>query len=70
MTAGAPSRRSRGAAAMGLGVGGSTKVKPVGDWLGDGLEPWQEPSPHQVNPVGDAPGKPSGTATGSRRTAP
>lgn len=33
-------------------------VKPVGDWLGDDHEPWQEPSPHQVKPLGDAPGKP------------
>ncbi|MGW7049620.1 hypothetical protein ACWGDT_44630 [Streptomyces avermitilis] len=36
------------------------KVKPVGDWLGDDHEPWQEPSPHQVKPLGDAPGKPVG----------
>lgn len=35
-------------------------VKPVGDWLGDDTEPWQEPSPHQVKPLGDAPGKPVG----------
>ncbi|MFD1656755.1 hypothetical protein ACFSL4_00520 [Streptomyces caeni] len=34
------------------------QVKPVGDWLGDDHEPWQEPSPHQVKPLGDAPGKP------------
>ncbi|MBV7694574.1 hypothetical protein [Streptomyces sp. TRM70350] len=33
-------------------------VKPVGDWLGDDHEPWQEPAPHQVKPLGDAPGKP------------
>ncbi|MFD4547969.1 hypothetical protein [Streptomyces sp. NPDC058466] len=33
-------------------------VQPVGDWLGDDLEPWQQPSPHQVKPLGDAPGKP------------
>ncbi|MFI9155772.1 hypothetical protein [Streptomyces sp. NPDC053367] len=33
-------------------------VKPVGDWLGDDHEPWQPPSPHQVKPLGDAPGKP------------
>ncbi|GAA3836177.1 hypothetical protein ACFS5L_04895 [Streptomyces phyllanthi] len=32
-------------------------VQPVGDWLGDDHEPWQEPSPHQVKPLGDAPGK-------------
>ncbi|MEU8790401.1 hypothetical protein [Streptomyces sp. NPDC048643] len=35
-------------------------VKPVGDWLGDDHEPWQPPSPHQVKPLGDAPGKPVG----------
>lgn len=35
-------------------------VKPVGDWLGDDHEPWQQPSPHQVKPLGDAPGKPVG----------
>ncbi|MER6351724.1 hypothetical protein ABT186_07695 [Streptomyces sp. NPDC001634] len=34
------------------------QVKPVGDWLGDDHEPWQQPSPHQVKPLGDAPGKP------------
>ncbi|MFF9282791.1 hypothetical protein [Streptomyces griseosporeus] len=33
-------------------------VKPVGDWLGDDHEPWQPPAPHQVKPLGDAPGKP------------
>ncbi|MET9372163.1 hypothetical protein ABZY00_30520 [Streptomyces griseoflavus] len=33
-------------------------VKPVGDWLGDDHEPWQDPSPHQVKPLGDAPGAP------------
>ncbi|MCT9078215.1 hypothetical protein [Streptomyces fulvoviolaceus] len=33
-------------------------VKPVGDWLGDDHEPWQEPAPYQVEPLGDAPGKP------------
>lgn len=33
-------------------------VKPVGDWLGDDHEPWQEPSPPQVQPLKDAPGKP------------
>ncbi|WP_432138197.1 MULTISPECIES: hypothetical protein [unclassified Streptomyces] len=33
-------------------------VKPVGDWLGDDLEAWQPPSPGQVKPLGDAPGKP------------
>jgi len=33
-------------------------VKPVGDWLGDDHEPWQDPAPHQVTPLKDAPGKP------------
>lgn len=33
-------------------------VQPVGDWLGDDHEPWQDPSSHQVKPLGDAPGKP------------
>ncbi|GAA3037826.1 hypothetical protein [Streptomyces glomeratus] len=33
-------------------------VKPAGDWLGDDHEPWQQPSPHQVKPLGDAPGHP------------
>ncbi|MGW2235064.1 hypothetical protein [Streptomyces sp. NPDC001759] len=33
-------------------------VKPVGDWLGDDHEPWQAPTPHQVKPLKDAPGKP------------
>ncbi|WP_171114887.1 MULTISPECIES: hypothetical protein [Streptomyces] len=33
-------------------------VKPVGDWLGDDHEPWQEPAPHQVQPLKDAPGMP------------
>ncbi|MFE9020933.1 hypothetical protein ACFYNL_20535 [Streptomyces sp. NPDC007808] len=33
-------------------------VKPVGDWLGDDHEPWHAPSPGQVTPLGDAPGKP------------
>jgi hypothetical protein len=33
-------------------------VKPVGDWLGDDHEPWQQPSPGQVTPLKDAPGKP------------
>ncbi|WP_210569874.1 hypothetical protein [Streptomyces sp. GESEQ-4] len=32
-------------------------VKPVGDWIGDDHEPWQEPSPGQVKPLKDAPGK-------------
>jgi hypothetical protein len=34
------------------------EVKPVGDWLGDDHTPWQPPSPQQVEPLGDAPGKP------------
>ncbi|GAA2935551.1 hypothetical protein [Streptomyces enissocaesilis] len=33
-------------------------VKPVGEWLGEDHTPWQQPSPHQVKPLGDAPGKP------------
>ena len=33
-------------------------VKPVGDWIGDDHEPWQEPAPQQVKPLKDAPGKP------------
>ncbi|MBT2416784.1 hypothetical protein J7F01_09705 [Streptomyces sp. ISL-22] len=33
-------------------------VQPVGDWLGDDHEPWQAPSPGQVKPLKDAPGKP------------
>lgn len=33
-------------------------VKPVGEWLGDDLDPWQAPAPGQVQPLGDAPGKP------------
>ncbi|MET9731081.1 hypothetical protein ABZZ79_10580 [Streptomyces sp. NPDC006458] len=32
-------------------------VKPVGDWLGEDHEPWQPPAPHQVKPLGDAPGQ-------------
>ncbi|MGW3651396.1 hypothetical protein [Streptomyces sp. NPDC000878] len=28
-----------------------TAVQPVGDWLGDDHEPWQEPSPGQVKPL-------------------
>ncbi|MFF3908084.1 hypothetical protein ACFYZJ_19335 [Streptomyces sp. NPDC001848] len=34
------------------------RVRPVGDWLGDDHAPWQQPSPQQVKPLGDAPGKP------------
>jgi hypothetical protein len=33
-------------------------VTPVGEWLGDDLDPWQAPSPGQVTPLKDAPGKP------------
>ncbi|MGW2958444.1 hypothetical protein ACWDGI_08145 [Streptomyces sp. NPDC001220] len=33
-------------------------VKPVGDWLGDDLEPWRQPSQGQVIPLKDSPGKP------------
>ncbi|MGW1002540.1 hypothetical protein [Streptomyces sp. NPDC002520] len=33
-------------------------VKPVGDWLGDDLDPWQQPSAGQVMPLKDAQGKP------------
>ena len=33
-------------------------VKPVGDWLGDDHEPWQQPTPGQVQPLKDAKGKP------------
>lgn len=33
-------------------------VKPVGDWLGDDLDPWQQPSPGQVQQLKDAPGLP------------
>ncbi|MEV6482981.1 hypothetical protein [Streptomyces sp. NPDC051576] len=33
-------------------------VQPVGDWLGDDHEPWQQPAPGQVQPLKDAQGKP------------
>ncbi|GHE06618.1 hypothetical protein [Streptomyces alanosinicus] len=33
-------------------------VKPVGEWLGDDLDPWQPPSAGQVTPLKDAPGRP------------
>ncbi|MBD0844145.1 hypothetical protein [Streptomyces sp. TRM68416] len=33
-------------------------VKPVGDWIGDDHEPWQQPAPGQVKPLKDAPGSP------------
>ncbi|MEW1775658.1 hypothetical protein AB0472_20545, partial [Streptomyces sp. NPDC086777] len=33
-------------------------VKPVGDWLGDDLEAWQQPAPGQVVPLKDAQGEP------------
>ncbi|MFM9443010.1 hypothetical protein [Streptomyces acidiscabies] len=32
-------------------------VKPVGDWIGDDLEAWQEPGAGQVTPLKDARGK-------------
>ncbi|MFF9373537.1 hypothetical protein ACF1BB_03185 [Streptomyces griseoluteus] len=33
-------------------------VRPVGDWLGADLDPWQQPAPGQVVPLKDAPGRP------------
>ncbi|GGV14062.1 hypothetical protein GCM10010260_61460 [Streptomyces filipinensis] len=33
-------------------------VKPVGDWLGDDLDPWQPPAAGQVTPLKDAQGEP------------
>ncbi|MET8766978.1 hypothetical protein [Streptomyces sp. NPDC004658] len=33
-------------------------VQPVGEWLGEDLDPWQAPSSDQVTPLKDAPGKP------------
>ncbi|MEU0334375.1 hypothetical protein [Streptomyces sp. NPDC006193] len=33
-------------------------VRPVGDWLGNDLDPWQAPAAGQVAPLKDAPGKP------------
>jgi len=33
-------------------------VKPVGDWLGDDHEPWQQPTPDHVRPLKDAQGEP------------
>jgi hypothetical protein len=33
-------------------------VKPVGDWIGDDHEPWQQPAPQQIQPLGDASGAP------------
>ncbi|QLY32878.1 hypothetical protein H0264_12070 [Nocardia huaxiensis] len=38
-------------------AGPLTEVAPVGEWLGDDHEPWQEPEPGQVKPLGK-PGKP------------
>ncbi|MFJ4685390.1 hypothetical protein [Streptomyces sp. NPDC088789] len=35
-----------------------TAVRPVGEWLGDDHEPWQEPAPGQIKPLGDAAGEP------------
>ncbi|MFD9727289.1 hypothetical protein [Streptomyces sp. NPDC059072] len=31
------------------------RVKPVGEWLGDDHDPWAEPTPGQVKPLGNAP---------------
>ncbi|MET8245103.1 hypothetical protein ABZV31_12225 [Streptomyces sp. NPDC005202] len=39
-------------------TGTLSAVKPVGDWMGDDHEPWQEPSSHQVKPLKNAPGAP------------
>ncbi|KUN30943.1 hypothetical protein AQJ11_09525 [Streptomyces corchorusii] len=33
-------------------------AEPVGEWLGDGLEPWRAPSADRVTPLKVAPGKP------------
>lgn len=45
--------------AQDLAPGGTlADVKPVGDWLGDDLDPWQPPAPGQVHQLKDAPGKP------------
>jgi hypothetical protein len=33
-------------------------VQPVGDWLGDDHEPWQQPAPGRVQQLKDAPGRP------------
>ncbi|MFF8905787.1 hypothetical protein [Streptomyces olivaceoviridis] len=33
-------------------------VEPVGEWLGEDLEPWRAPSADQVTPLKDAPAKP------------
>ncbi|MBV2357277.1 hypothetical protein KUM39_23360 [Streptomyces sp. J2-1] len=33
-------------------------VQPVGDWLGDDLDPWHQPKPGQIHPLKDGPGKP------------
>ncbi|MFD5768222.1 hypothetical protein ACFWIN_20695 [Streptomyces sp. NPDC127049] len=35
-------------------------VKPVGEWLGDDLDPWTPPSPYQVKPLGPPPPPPGG----------
>ncbi|MFE7775099.1 hypothetical protein ACFU5O_14585 [Streptomyces sp. NPDC057445] len=32
-----------------------SRVKPVGDWLGDDHTPWAPPGAHQIKPLGDAP---------------
>ncbi len=33
-------------------------VKPVGEWLGDDLDPWTPPAPHQITPLGPPPPPP------------
>ncbi|WP_031008128.1 hypothetical protein [Streptomyces sp. NRRL F-5727] len=33
-------------------------VKPVGEWLGDDLDPWTPPAPHQITPLGPPPAPP------------
>ncbi|MGV9291552.1 hypothetical protein [Streptomyces sp. NPDC003719] len=34
------------------------EVKPVGDWIGDDHESWQQPGPQQIQPLKDASGAP------------
>ncbi|MFE0347477.1 hypothetical protein [Streptomyces griseoluteus] len=34
-------------------------VRPVGEWLGAGLKPRQQPAPGQVVPLKEAPGRPA-----------
>ncbi|MFI0827790.1 hypothetical protein ACH4Q7_25445 [Streptomyces roseolus] len=38
--------------------GALADVKPVGEWLGDDLDPWTPPAPWQVKPVGPPPPPP------------